>query len=61
MAYVKDEILTLWFTYLGEARLNEWNYNGVFDDPNAKRLVRIAEAEYKLIYPGEGVHFEGDG
>ena len=55
------EIHTLWLQYLDAVKADEWNNIGVLGTPDVHRLHRIAEAEYVLIYPGEGVHFEGDG
>ena len=56
-----NNVHALWLQYLEEARMKTWMTERANDFADTRKLVRIAQIEHSLIYPGEGVYFEGDG
>ena len=57
------DLCALWLEYFETCRLKIWS--GLIlapdGDAEANKLRRIEKIVHGLIYPGEGVHFEGDG
>ena len=58
-----NNVHALWLEYFESCRLKIWSGLILADngDAEARKLKRIEKIVHGLIYPGEGVHFEGDG
>ena len=57
------DLHALWLEYFETCRMEIWSK--LMLDPNghseADKLGKIDKIIHSLIYPGEGVYFEGDG